>query len=290
MSKIVITAATGELGNLVIQHLLKKVPASDIAVSVRNVEKASALADLGIEVRYGDFDNPASMEKAFAGASKLLLISTPEDESISRIRKHISAIEAAKKAGVKHIVYTSFAYADVDAFAPLAHVHLATEYGLRASGMPTTILRNTWYQELYINPSLQSYIDSGIIINSAGDGKINTATRDDLALAAAVVLAEEGHENQVYELASSQSWSYEELAGILSTISGKHVTHRSVSDSDSLAGMIHAGLPEGLAQFLVAIASKMAAGTEGRTSKDLEKLIGKKPTSIYDSITQLFNK
>jgi NAD(P)H dehydrogenase (quinone) len=288
MSKIVVTAATGELGQLVVKHLLEKVPASQIAVSVRNVEKASALAELGVEIRYSDFDDSASMEKAFAGASKLLLISTPQDESISRIRKHVSAIEAAKKAGVKHIIYTSFAFADVDAFAPLANVHLATEYSLRASEIPTTILRNTWYQELYVNPSLQTYIEDGIIINSAGDGKINTATRDDLALATAVVLAEEGHENQVYELASSQSWSYQDLAEILSKVSGKDVSYQAVSDAESLEGMINAGLPEGLAQFLVAIDSKMAAGTEGHTSTDLEKLIGKKPTSIQESITQWF--
>ncbi|OCT15826.1 NAD(P)-dependent oxidoreductase [Paenibacillus pectinilyticus] len=290
MSKIVVTGATGELGKLVVQHLLQRVPASEIAVSVRNVEKASAFADLGIEVRYGDFENPASMEQAFAGASKLLLISSPEDESISRVRKHVSAIESAKKAGVPHIVYTSFAFADVDAFAPLANVHLATEFALKTSGIPATVLRNTWYQELYINPNLQGYIDSGLIINSAGAGKINTATRDDLALATATVLVEDGHEDRVYELASSEAWSYDELADILSQVSGKKVAYQSVSDADSLKGMLGAGLPEGLVQFLVAIDSKMAAGTEGHTSKDLETLIGRKPTSILESITQLFNK
>lgn len=290
MSKIVVTAATGELGKLVIQHLLKKVPASQIAVSVRNVQKASSFAELGIEVRHGDWDDPASMVKSYADASKVLLISSPEDDAISRIRKHVTAIEAAKKAGVTHIAYTSFAFADVDAFAPLAGVHLATEAALKASGMPTTILRHTWYQELYINPSLQSYIDAGVIVNSAGAGTINTATRDDLALAAATVLTEDGHENRVYELASSQSWSYTELAEILSLVSGKSVTYRAVSDADSLAGMLQAGLPEGLAQFLVAIDSKMAAGTEGHTSHDLEQLIGRKPTSIRDSISSLFHK
>ncbi|OAS19718.1 SDR family oxidoreductase [Paenibacillus oryzisoli] len=290
MSKIIVTAATGELGKLVVQHLLNKVPASEIAVSVRNVEKAAEFADLGIEVRYGDWDVPASLEQAYTDASKLLLISSPQDESISRVRKHVSAIEAAKKAGVPHIIYTSFAFADVDAFAPLANVHLATEFALKASGIPTTILRNTWYQELYVNPSLQAYIDHGSIINSAGTGKINTVTRDDLALATATVLAEDGHQGQVYELASSESWSFTDLADILTHVSGKKVTHQTVSDADSLQGMVQAGLPEGLAQFLVAIDRKMAAGTEGHTSPDLEKLIGKKPTSIHESIALLFNK
>ncbi|RFU60311.1 SDR family oxidoreductase [Bacillus sp. V59.32b] len=290
MSKIVITGATGELGQLVVGHLLTKVPASEIAVSVRNLEKASMFADKGIEVRFGDYEDPASLEKAFAGASKLLLISTPEDDSVARIRKHVDAIEAAKKAGVKHIAYTGFAFADKGAFPPLGNVHLATEYTLRASGVAYTILRNAFYQEVFVNPGLQTFIDSGVIVTSAGTGRINTVTRDDLALAAATVLAEDGHENKVYDLASSETWGYDDLAQILSDVSGKTVTHQSVTDSEALAGMIDAGLPEGLAQFQVALYQTIASGKEGNTSTDLEKLIGRKPTTIRESITEFLKK
>ncbi|PLR96775.1 SDR family oxidoreductase [Bacillus sp. T33-2] len=290
MEKIVITGATGELGQLVVQHLLKKVSADNIAVSVRNVEKAAAYADQGIEVRYGDYDDPASMEKAFAGAGKLLLISTPEDEAVARIRKHVDAIEAAKKAGVKHVAYTSFAFADKGAFPPLANVHLATEYTLRASDIPTTVLRNAFYQEVFVNPGLQSYIDSGAIVTSAGTGRVNSVTRSDLALAAATVLAEEGHENKVYELASADTWNYDDLAQILSDVSGKTVSHQSVADSEAFTAMVEAGLPEGLADFQIALYNSIAGGNFGHTSTDLEKLIGKKPTSIRESITEFFNK
>ncbi|PLR85307.1 SDR family oxidoreductase [Bacillus sp. V33-4] len=290
MSKIVITGATGELGQLIVEHLLEKVSANEIAVSVRNIEKAAPFADQGIEVRYGDYDDPASLEKAFAGAAKLLLISTPEDEAVARIRKHVTAIEAAKKAGVEHILYTSFAFADKGAFPVLGNVHLATEYTLRVSGIPFTILRNAFYQEVFVNPSLQAFIDSGVIVTSAGKGTINTVTRSDLALAAATVLAEDGHKNKVYDLASSVTWNYDDLAEILTDVSGKTVIHQSVSDSEVLNGMLNAGVPEGLAHFQIALYQSIASGKEGNTSNDLETLIGRKPTSIRESITQFFNK
>ncbi len=291
MSKIVVTGATGELGQLVVQHLLKKVPASQIAVSVRNVEKAVGLfADQGIEVRYGDYDDPTSLEKAFSGASKLLLISTPLDDAIVRIRKHIDAIAAAKKAGVKHFIYTSFAAIDKGAFPLLGDVHSATEFTLRASDLSTTILRNAFYQEVFVNESLQSFVDSGVIVTSAGNGKINTVERSDLALAAATVLAEEGHEDKVYELASSETWNYDELANILSDVSGKNVTHQSMSDSEALERMVNSGVPEGFAHIQIALYNSIADGNEGNVSNDLEDLIGRKPTSIRESITHFFNK
>lgn len=290
MSKIVITGATGKLGQLVVQHLLEKVPANQIAVSVRNVEKASEFADQGIEVRYGDYDDPISLEKSFTGASKLLLISTPEDDAVVRIGKHVGAIRAAKKAGVKHIIYTSFAAVDKGAFPLLGDVHSATEYTLRASGLSTTILRNAFYQEVFVNESLQSFVDNGVIVTSAGNGKVNTVERNDLALAAATVLAEEGHENKVYELASSETWNYDELASILSDVSGKTVTHQSKSDSEVLEEMIKSGAPEGLAYFQTALYNSIANENEGNTSDDLEKLIGRKPVSIRESIINFFNK
>ena len=247
-------------------------------------------ADQGIEVRYGDYDDPTSLEKAFSGASKLLLISTPLDDAIVRIRKHIDAIAAAKKAGVKHLIYTSFAAIDKGAFPLLGDVHSATEYTLRASGLSTTILRNAFYQEVFVNESLQSLVDSGVIVTSAGNGKINTVERSDLALAAATVLAEEGHEDKVYELASSETWNYDELANILSDVSGKNVTHQSMSDSEALERMVNSGVPEGFAHIQIALYNSIADGNEGNVSNDLEDLIGRKPTSIRESITHFFNK
>jgi NAD(P)H dehydrogenase (quinone) len=189
------------------------------------------------------------LEKSFTGASKLLLISTPEDDPVVRIRKHVDSIEAAKKAGVKHIAYTGFAFADKGAFPPLANIHLATEYTLRASGVAFTFLRNAFYQEVFVNPSLNAFVESGAIVTSAGQGRINTVTRNDLALAAATVLSEDGHENKSHDLASSDTCNYDDFAQILSDVTGKAVVHHSVTGSEAFDGMIEAGLPEGACPF-----------------------------------------
>lgn len=129
-----------------------------------------------------------------------------------------------------------------------------------------------------------------MIITSAGEGKLNTVERNDLAIATANVLAEEGHENKTYELASSETWNYDELANILSDVSGKTVSHQSFSDSNALEKLIESGVPEGIAQFQITLYNSIANGNEGNTSHDLEELIGRKPTSIRESITHLFNR
>lgn len=290
MSKVIVTGATEEFGRLVVQHLLKKVPASKIIVSVQNIEKASIFAKQGIKVCYIDYDDITSLERTFTGASKLLLISPPHSDSVVRIRRNINTIEVAKRVGVKHVLYTSFHAIDKDTFHPFKEVHLATEYTLRSSGLLTTILRNTWYQEAFVNESLQSFVDSGVIITSAGKGKINTVERNELALAAATVLAEDGHANKVYELASSETWNFDDLAIILSNITGKIVTHTPVFEAKALTTMIKIGVPAGLALFLSTLYNSMAIGNEENTSSDLEKLIGRRPTSIRESVTHFFNK
>lgn len=284
---IVITGATGELGSLVVQYLLEKVPANTIAVSVRQPEKASALAERGIDVRYGDYDDPASLEKAFAGASKLLLVSSPSYNDTERVRQHATAIEAAKKAGVGQIVYTGLAYAERVSLS-LAHVHLATEHALRTTGIPFTVLRNAFYTHVFVNPGLKAAVERGELVTSAGSGKLNTATRDNLALAAATVLAEEGHENKTYELTAPQPWSFDELAQILSEVSGKKVIHRSISESEIGAELRKAGVPEQFIPFQIVLYRAISNGEFASTSGDLQKLIGSKLTSLRESVQQIF--
>ena len=284
---IVITGATGELGSLVVQHLLKKVPASEIVVSVRNPEKASALTEQGIEVRYGDYDEPTSLQKAFTGAEKLLLISSSSFDDIARVRQHASAIEAAKKAGVSRIVYTGVAYAEQVGLT-LAQVHQATEHALRTTGIPYTVLRNAFYTHLFVNPGLKAAIERGELVTSTGSGKLNTATRSDFALAAATVLTEEGHENKIYELTASQPWSFDELAQLLSQASGKRVTHRSIPESEIGAELKQSGMPEGFIPFQIMIYRTIANGEFASTSEDLRKLIGSAFTPIEASVRELF--
>ncbi len=270
---IFVTGATGQLGSLVIQHLLQKVPASEITAVVRNVEKASALANLGVEVRHGDYLVPESLYKAFAGASKLLFISSPDADDTLRIVQHANVVKAARDAGVKHIAYTGYAFAEQSAI-PLAQVHLATEHAIRTTNIPYTFLRNSLYTELFVNPGLAASVEHGALVTNAGSGTINTATRSDLAKAAATVLTEEGHEYKTYNLVSNQTWNFDDLAHIVSKVSGKNVVHRSVTFEEEKHILVNAGLPEPVAVLMANIYNAVSDGETSKTSDDLQKLIG----------------
>ncbi|HUC91138.1 MAG TPA: SDR family oxidoreductase [Paenibacillus sp.] len=283
---IYVTGATGELGSLVITHLLKQMSASRITAIVRNVEKASSLAERGIEVRYGDYSDPASLAKAFAGASRLLFVSSPDSDDTNRIVQHANVVKAAKEAGVGHIAYTSFAFAEQSAI-PLAHVHLATEHAIRTTGIPYTFLRNSLYTEVFVNPALHASVEHGAVVTNTGTGTLNTATRNDLAAAAAEVLAGEGHENKTYTLVSDQTWSFDELARIMSEITGKPIVHRAVSFAEQKSMLIHdAGLPEPVAGMIAGIYQAVAEGETSKTSGDLRSLIGT-PAPLKDTVKQV---
>ncbi|WP_153125856.1 SDR family oxidoreductase [Peribacillus tepidiphilus] len=281
---IVVTGATGHLGGLVIQHLLKKVPAHEIIASVRNVEKAEDLANLGIEVRYGDYMDVESMKKSFEGASKVLFISSPDLDDTLRIRQHANVAQAARDAGVKHIAYTGFAFAE-ESTLPLANVHLASEYAIRSTNIPYTFLRNALYAEVFVNPGLAASVASGELVTNAGTGKLNAVSRNDLALAAATVLTEEGHENKTYNLVNPQPWSFDELAQVLTDVSGKKVEHRSVSFDEMKEYLVNVGLPVPVAEFSAVIYHAISEGETARTTEDLQNLIGT-PTSLKEAVKQ----
>ncbi|MBP1157221.1 MULTISPECIES: SDR family oxidoreductase [unclassified Paenibacillus] len=282
---IFITGATGELGGLVIEHLLKKVSANQIVAVVRNMDKASALADLGIEVRHGDYLNPESLQKAFAGADKLLFISSPDSDDTLRIVQHANVVKAARDAGVKHIAYTSFAFAK-ESNIPLAQVHLATEHAIRTTKIPYTFLGNSLYTEVFVNPGLGASLEHGAIVTNTGTGKLNTATRSDLALAAAAVLTGEGHENKTYNLVSGQTWTYDELASIVSEVSGKQIVHKAVSFEEEKNILLGAGFPEPVANLFAGIYHAVSVGETSKTSNDLLDLIGS-TTPLKETVKQV---
>ncbi|BFT74178.1 SDR family oxidoreductase [Paenibacillus sp. P36] len=269
--KIIVTGATGQLGNLVIQHLLKKVPASHIIAVVRNLEKAAALAALGIEVRLADYSVPESLQNAFRLGTKLLFISSSESDDTLRVVQHANVVKAARDQKIQHIAYTSFAFAEDN---PFARVHLATENAIHTTRIPFTFLRNGGYTEFFINASLKTYIKSGTIFTNTNNGKINSVSRIDLALAAATVLTEEGHENKSYNLVSNTPWSFDDLADILSDISGKSVTHQSVSYEEEKSLLVQAGLPKSFAETTAFIYRTIAEGQMEQTTDDLQQLIG----------------
>ncbi|WNV82113.1 SDR family oxidoreductase [Umezawaea sp. Da 62-37] len=271
-----ITGATGHLGSLTLQHLLQRVPASGIAVSVRDPAKA---AHLGVEVRHGDFDRPETLD--FVGVDRLMLISTDGPDE-ARIAKQTAAVRVAHEAGVGHIVYSSVTEATTSPLS-LAVVHRATEELIRTTGIPFTFLRNAMYHENY-TAQLPGAYERGALVTATGDGRIASASRDDLALAAAVVLSTDGHEGAVYELTGPRAWGFDELAAIAAEVTGKPLAHRSVPDADLLAGLSAAGLPAFVCELLVDIQANIRAGALAEVRPDLEKLIGRPATPVEDAV------
>ncbi|HEG1828793.1 TPA: SDR family oxidoreductase [Enterobacter cloacae] len=277
---IAITGATGQLGRLVIEQLLKTVPANQIVAIVRNPAKAEALSQQGIVVRQGDYTDQAALTTALKGVKKLLLISSSEVGQ--RATQHQNVINAAKAAGVTFIAYTSLLHADN---SPLGlHVeHVATEKALATSGIPYALLRNGWYTENYL-ASAPPALEHGVFIGAAGEGKIASATRADYAAAAAKVVSEEGHAGKVYELAGDSAWTLSELAAELSKQSGKPVVYQNMSEADFAAALKSVGLPAGLADMLADSDVGASKGGLFDDSHTLSKLIGRPTTSPAESV------
>ena len=280
---IAITGATGQLGQLVIEELLKTVPASQIVAIVRNPAKAEALSNQGIVVRQGDYTDQAAFTTALNGVDKLLLISSSEVGQ--RSTQHQNVINAAKAAGVKFIAYTSLLHADT---SPLGlHVeHVETEKALAESGVPYALLRNGWYTENYL-ASAPPALEHGVFIGAAGEGKIASATRADYAAAAAKVVSEDGHAGNVYELAGDSAWTLSELAAELSKQSGKPVGYQNLSEADFAAALKGVGLPAGLADMLADSDTGASKGGLFDDSRTLSKLIGRPTTTLAESVKSI---
>ncbi|AEV17779.1 NmrA [Geobacillus thermoleovorans CCB_US3_UF5] len=280
---ILVTGATGKLGTKVVETLLKSVPAHQLAVSVRQPEKAEHLRARGVDVRHGDFDRPETLETAFQGIDRLLIISTDGDNE-TRIRQHTNAVNAAQRAQVGFIAYTSLANANESRLA-LAEVHRVTEEAIANTGIPYSFLRNNWYLENEIG-TVQAVLAGAPWVTSAGTGKVGWALRQDYAEAAAAVLAGDGHENTIYEL-SGPLMTQEELAAALGAVLGKDVPVQQVNDAAYADIMKKAGLPDPLVSFLVDIQRGIREGSLEIESNDFEKLLGRPVTPIHDALAQL---
>ncbi|ASS66963.1 MULTISPECIES: SDR family oxidoreductase [unclassified Paenibacillus] len=284
--KMLVTGATGKLGTIVVETLLKSVPASDLAVSVRNPEKAEGLRTRGVEVSLGDFDRPETLDSAFAGIDRLLIISADGDNE-TRIRQHTNAVAAAERAGVKFIAYTSATNANESKLF-LAEVHRVTEQAIVKTGIPYSFLRNNWYLENEI-ASIQGVTAGAPWVTSAGTGKVGWALRQDYAAAAAAVLAGNGHDNTTYEL-SGKLMTQEELASALGTVLGKEVPVQQVDDAAYADIMKGAGVPDFVIPILVGIQQGIREGALEIESNDFEKLLGRPVTPIREALTQVVDE
>ncbi len=273
---ICVTAATGKLGREVVKFLLNKVTPNELVLAVRNSEKAQDFAQRGVVVREADYDHPETLEKAFKGVRKLLLISSP---SVGRrVKQHQNVVEAAKQAGVEAIFYTSVLHADRSRLGLIAEEHRQTEAIIKSSGLDYTFLRNGWYVENY-EPTVKNAIVQGFIIGSAGEGKISAAPRSDYAEAAAIVLTTEGHSGKVYELAGDEAFKMKELAEEISRLTGKEISYRNVNADEYAQWLMSTGLPENVARFLASMEEAIAQGDLFDDSQQLSQLIGRPTTS-----------
>ena len=273
---IVITGASGQLGRLVITELLKTVPPAQIVAAVRHPGKASDLAALGVQLRVADYTQPATLDSAFAGADKLLLISSSEVGQ--RVAQHRNVIDAAKRARVGLIAYTSLLRADSSPLG-LAAEHKETEALLKDSGLPHVLLRNGWYTENYL-ASIPPALQHGVFIGSAGDGRIASAARADYAAAAAAVLTRADQAGKVYELAGDEAYTLSELAAEITRQSGKTVVYQNLPQADFKAALIGAGLPEPIADLLAESDVGAAKGGLFDDSRQLSQLIGRPTTPL----------
>ncbi|MFC3997418.1 SDR family oxidoreductase [Nocardiopsis sediminis] len=274
------TGATGALGRHVIDGLLERVPADQVAAVVRNPDRAAGIAERGVELRVADYNDPASLQGAFGAGDRALLISG--NDVGARIPQHRAVVDAAKDAGVALLAYTGV-LGGPDADFSLADDHKGTEQAILDSGLPYVFLRNGWYNENYTE-NLAQPLEQGTVLASAGEGRVASATRADYAAAAVAVLTGEGHENRAYELSGDEAWSFAEYAAELSRQSGKEVTYTSVTPEEHARILTEAGLPGAVVDMLVGIDGAIARGLLAHRNGDLAKLIGRPTTPIATSI------
>jgi NAD(P)H dehydrogenase (quinone) len=279
---LLVTGASGQFGRAVLHHLINTyhVPASQIIATTRNAESLAEFAGQGVTVRIADFDGPG-LAKAFAGAKRLLIISTNSVEGGQRLSQHVKAVEAAKSAGVSHIVYTSMPRPDAASPITFAGDHRGSEEAIAASGISHTILRNSWYME-NLAMSLPSALASGQWYSAAGQGKLAHAARDDQARAAAAVLASGSTESKTYTLSGPEALSTEETAKIASEVLGKPIQVVHVTAEQLAGGMAAAGVPEAVIPMYASFDVNTAQGRMDTVTNDIEMFTGRKPQNLRD--------
>ncbi len=272
---IVITGASGQLGRRVAELVLEQT--SDVILVTRTPE---TLSGLGGEVRRADFDDPASLDAAFAGGSRLLLISLPTIGA--RVPQHIAAIDAATRAGVGFIAYTSIVNPGPENPSAVAVEHLATEEAIRASGLAWTFLRNSIYADLQPRTAAAA-LATGQLVTNAGDGRTALVTREDCARVAAAVLVGDGHEGQAYDVTGPEALSADDLAAIYSEVGGKPVEVVHVDDAAYAAGLVeHAGMPQAVAEIYATFGAATRTGALSAQTDVVERLTGRVPGTVRE--------
>ncbi|KAI0827755.1 NmrA-like family protein [Trametes gibbosa] len=291
MTKYVVTGATGGLGAQVFKYLLKLVQPSDVIVSLYNPAGATQLIkESGVEVRHGDYTDPASLDTAFAGADKLLIVSYPSIAHALRVAQHRNAIDAAKRLGVKHIYYTSLAFAG-DSVAAVMRAHIDTEAYLKASGLTYTILREGIYSESY--PLYFGFFDAGEgkdeVVVPHSDGPIAWVSREDLGEGTAKIIAQGGYENETHLLSGARTYTLTEIAKKVSSLLGRNIRLVVASEDDYVQANLGKSGPLGEEEFLRLWATTYKALQRGEldvVDPLLQKVLGRELKPFEDTLRE----
>jgi NAD(P)H dehydrogenase (quinone) len=275
--KIAVTGSTGQLGQIVVEQLKKRVPAENIVALARDIEKAAVF---DVEVREFDYNKAENLAGSLKGIDHLLLISGTDFGS--RVEQHTNVVNAAKKAGVKWIVYTSLLRSETTSLN-LAPEHIATEKVLKESGMAYTLLRHGWYSENY-TASIPGALSGGAFLGSAKEGKISSAARADYAEAAAIILCDETHKGKTYELAGDEAYTLSGLAEEITKQSGKNIPYNDIPEHEYANILKNIGLPEVFADALANWDVSASKGDLFDESQQLSKLLGRPTTPIAESV------
>lgn len=287
---ILVTGATGPLGSAIVSSLLKTTPASSIAVLVRDAEKVKDLAAHGVEIRVGDYGNYDSLVKAFTGIDQLMFVSG--NDIANRSAQQANVVAAAKQAGVRQVVYTSFQRKNETASSPIAFVakaHLETEKGLKESGMAYTILNHNIYADMIPIFVGGKVLETGTIFLPAGNGKVAYALRTDMAEAAANILTGKGHENKTYDITGSAALSYDEIAEIISEVSGKKISYVSPTQEVFREEMTKAGVPDPYIGVFAGFSEAARQKEFDLIDPTLEKLLGRRPVSVREYLKGVYS-
>lgn len=292
MGKILVTGATGHLGGAVVNFLLGKTAPSTIVALVREPENAKARewAANGVEIRQGDYNDYRSLITAFEGIDKLYFVSG--NDIVHRNKQHENVVKAAKEAGVKHVIYTSVPRKNETETSPISVIlesHLNTENWLKEAGLTYTILKHNLYIEMLPVFLGEQLLQTGIAYFPAGDGRVSFTSRTDMAEAAAATLTGEGHENKVYDITNSTAVSFSEIASEVSKASGKSITYVSPTQEEYIKTLSSAGVPMEYVGMFAGFAEGFKQGEFDQTNSLIETLIGRKPLTVSQFLTQVYS-